>query len=467
MAGPQASERPPRAVARTAQFLAERNVWYALDRNPEVRGCRDAADKRRRLGAMGIPLWDELKSFFGVVLRPDGRRQYLVVHCRGDRLIDLDRVGTIVGGTPTRLDRPALEELGMAYGLVNPFEPWAFDGQLLASQVLQVFDRDLLTPIGVPGTIMTNAGDLTWSVELRAGELVDAFDHVIVEDISVADPDGRPRPNWATSRSTIGIITGNGPESGMLLWRTINQLVRERVGRDARGDMAMPRVLVQSLPEMGLTMELDVRHRHVWPAVRTAAAELCRNGADMLAVACNTTPHFAPELSEIAGEYQATFISMPDIVGDWLRSREIDSVALVGVKTVAELGPWSPYREPLAGMKVEIPDDRTMAQIHQLAYEVKARGADHRGLNRLRNILQQGVKSEVVVLALTEISLVLEVQKRPQRSDRLLVDTIQLYAAELASRYLGRPLQERSIIKAISGQSKIQSGANQRKSDDV
>ena len=432
---------PPPSVARTAAFLSERDVWYVLGRNHEAHSCRDAANKRTRLGEVGIPLWDELKSFFGVMQRDDGREQYLVVHCRGDRCIDFERVAALVGVLPQRLAGVSLEALGMAYGLVNPFEPWAFDGQLLASSVLQVFDEDLLAPIGIPGTVMTNAGDVTWSVELRAKELADALDHVVVSDVSISDPDALARPTWATAPATIGIITGNGPESGMLLWRLMNDVIREELGQDARGDIAMPRVLVQSLPELGLTMELDLRHRHVWPALRNAAAELCRDGANVLAVACNTTPHFAPELRRITAEYGAVFVSMPEVVGQWVRRYEIERVALIGVKTVADLGPWSPYREPLASIEVEIPDSRTMRRIHDLAYDVKAKGADHTGLNRLRTILDGGVRSRIVLLALTEISLILEEQRRPQRSDRLIVDTMKLYASALAEHYLGRPVR--------------------------
>lgn len=438
---------PPAAVARVAAFLNDTGVWYLLGRNPEARSCRDAANKRVRLGEVGIPLWDELKSFFGVTRRADGHLQYVLAHCRGDRLVDLDRVARAVGSPSTveRLDTAALAELGMAYGLVNPFEPWAFDGQLLAASVLQVFDRDLLTPLGVPGTIMTNAGSLTWSVELDIGQLVHALDHAVVADISLQDPESASRPAWASKPLTFGIVTGNGPDSGMMLWRRINRIVRDELEPLVRGDVAMPRVQVRSLPELGLTMELDRRHAAVWPALRAATGELCRDGANVIAIACNTTPHFAPELSKICAEYGATFVSMPDVVGEWLRDAQIDEVALLGVKTVAEMGPWSPYREALAGIRVEIPDDRTMARIHKLAYQVKSEGASHRGLTRLRDILREGVSGKTVVLALTELSLLLEIQTRPSRSGRTLVDTSEVYAERLAELYLGGLLNQTKV----------------------
>jgi aspartate racemase len=437
----------PPAVARVAAFLSEREVWHQLGRNPEVHSCRDAAHKRSRLGETGIPLWDELKSFFGVVRRADGHPQHIVVHCRGDHLVDLDRVAGAVRSPspPERLDGGALEHLGMAYGLVNPFEPWSFDGQLLAAAVLQVFDRDLIEPVGIPGTVMTNAGSLTWSVELHAHELVKALDHVVVADVSYEDPDEGKRPAWTTTPTTFGLITGNGPDSGMLLWRAINRVVRAELGdarRDLSGDFAMPRVLVHSLPELGLTMELDRRHEAVWPALRAATAELCRDGATVVAVACNTTPYFAPELQRICDEYGARFVSMPEVAGEWLRRQGIKEIALLGVQTVADLGPWSPYREPLSGVQVEIPGKETMRRIHELAYRVKSEGPSHRSLTRLRQLLSSEVRTETVLLALTELSLLMEIQKRPSKSGRLIVDTIQLYAEALAQNYLQRPLTQ-------------------------
>lgn len=439
----QPSEMPS-AVVRTAAFLSERGVWFALGRNQPARSCRDAAHKRTRLGEAGIPIWDEIKSFFGVVDRPAGRRQHLIVHCRGDRSLDLDLVAAAVGTEvqPRRLDAHALERLGMAYGLVNPFEPWALDGQLLAAPVLQVFDRDLLHPIGIPGTVMTNAGDITWSVELNAAELNAALDHTIVADVSRPDQRGSVRPRWASKPVTFGIITGNGPDSGMLLWRTINRCVRESLGDACRGDFSMPRVMVQSLPELGLTMELDRRHRSVWPSLRETTAKLCRDGADVIAIACNTTPHFGPELRGICAEYDARLITMPEVVGDWLHKQGVGQIALLGVKTVAEMGPWSPYRDPLAGIQVEALDNRTMARLHEIAYEVKAQGPSQAALNRLRAILQNEVQSEAVVVALTELSLLLELQKGRQRSSRLIVDAIALYASSLAAEHLGLDIEQ-------------------------
>lgn len=427
----------PVAVVRVADFLEERSVWFLLSRNEAARGCKDAAYKRNRLGHKGIPLHDEMKSSFGRL--GDGR--YVVAHCRADRMLDADRLAKTLDAPhpPARLHKDEIQGLGVAYGLVNPFIPWGLDGQLLASPVLHVFDDDLLEPVGIPSTVMTNAGDLTWGVELRVAELVATLPPagVRVGDFAMPDPAAPDRP--PRTRPTIGIITGNAPESGMALWDRVNVRVRELLGDANYGDVSMPRVVVASLPEMGLSMELADRGGDVWPALRQAADDLCRSGVTLLALACNTTHHFALGLSEVCARHGADFVSMPQAVADWLRHRGVRRVALVGIRYVAELGPWSAYRDPLGAFEVEQPGERAKARLDELAYQVKQEGANEAGLTRLRDILRQEVEADHVVLALTELSLLLDRQRKPGRSGKTLVDPLDVYADALAARFLGCP----------------------------
>jgi aspartate racemase len=441
----QRNEQVPQAVDRVAELLVRRRVWFTLSRNHEARSCRDAAYKRRRLGHEGIPLWDELKSFFGrLPPGPDGAPAYVVAHCRGDRLLAMSRLAAALdlAEPPARLEPQELEGLGMGYGLVNPFEAWsiepfAMDGRLLASGVLQVFDQDLLVPHGIPGTVMTNAGDLTWAVEFHAPELVRALDNVLVADIADDDPEEPHRP--PPIRPTIGILTGNGPESGISLWRRLNERVRELLGDDNLGDISMPRVLLHSLPDLGLSMELPARHEPVWEALSRAADGLLGEGANLVTVACNTTHYFAPQLHELCRARGAEFVSMPEAVAALLRARAVDQVALVGIRPVAELGPWSAYREALAGFDVERPSPSAMSGIGEVAYQVKQDGANEEGLTRLRDILRSEFESQTIVIALTELSLLVERQRKAGRSGKTLIDTLSVYADALAARWLGLP----------------------------
>jgi len=445
-------EKAPAAVEQTVRFLTERGVWHVLSRNRPALGCRDAAHKRLRLGHVGIPLWDEMKSFFGRVEGDDGVLRYVMAHCRADRRLDLARLAAAVGAStsPERLAHDDLALFGLAYGLINPFETWqpyALDGRVLHAPVLQVFDADLLEPLGSPGTVMTNAGDLTWAVELRPGELFAALDQdtpeapspgVLRAQITAPDPGCPPRPPHLTGRRSIAILTGNAPESGIAVWQKVNDFVRELLGKENTGDSSMPPVRVISLPELGMTMELNGRAEDVWAKLAPAIAELCATDTAILAIACNTTQYFVERIRALTDPAGVEFVCLPEVVAAWLQAQQVRDVALVGIPYVADLAAgWSAYAEPLREFHVEELDERTFAQLIELAYRVKEEGATEGGLNKLRSILNHGVQSSHVVLALTELSMLLARQRRTGRSGKTMVDPLSLYAECLARRWLG------------------------------
>lgn len=434
----------PDAVLHTARFLAERGVWFRLARNPEAFSCRDASHKRSRLGHTGIPLWDELKSFLGRFEDSTGRQRYVVAHCRGDRRLNMERLADALGASaaPERLSEEELTRLGLRYGLVNPFETWkpfTIDGPLLSFPISQVFDRELLNPVGLPWTVMTNAGSLTWAVEFDAKSLVPVLDDASVADIAEADPEERPRPLGASKTPALAILTGNVPESGMALWQDVINHVRRMLGPDCLGDISMPSVIVHSLPALGLTMELDRRRDAIWRELRPAVEAVCKEGVQLLAIACNTTHHFTPEIREICGDYGVEFVSVAEVLADWLRAQGVNRLALIGIRFVADLGPWSAYRDPLAGFEVEVLSGRANERLEALAYQVKSEGVSEAGLSRLRDILREEVQSEHVVLALTELSLLLARQRKKGRSGKVLIDPLALYGEALACRFLGLP----------------------------
>ena len=438
----RAGETIPETVRTTVRFLATRGIWFRLSRNHAVRSCRDAASRRVRLGHEGIPLWDEFKSFFGRFINASGKPQFVVAHCRGDRILNLELLAAKLNAKTIseRLPAEELKRLGLEYGLINPFVesfyPGNLDPLIMQSAILQVFDTELTTQIGVPGTVMTNAGDFTWAVEFFADELARKVDHSIVAEIAEPDPEEEPRIPGLRKPKSIGIITGNAPDSGIILWTKLNDRVRELLGRNSAGDVSMPPVVVHSIPEMGLSMELDAREEFVWKALREAILAVSRAGVDYLAIADNTTQYFTPEVRKLCAEAGIEYISMPEVVAESLRAQGHEKVALVGVRWVADFGlGYSAYREPLEGIEIERPSEDALNALNDLAYHVKREGSTETGLNRLRDILREYVKSDVVVLALTELSLLIDRQRR--KGSKTLIDPLDIYAQALAKRYLG------------------------------
>lgn len=423
----------PENVRRVVEFLATSGQWFQLSRNVEAGSCRDAARKRYRLGGRGIPIYDELKSFLGHYISEEGDERYVLAHCRGHQNLDLGKLRAVLPASSTvrRLEDAEAVSLGMQYGTVNPFSIQ----REMGPKVTQVFDQCLIEPWGVPGTMMTNAGDLTWAVEFDCGKLLSS---VAFTDWRVGDIVEDTSRGFEPAPVTIGIITGNSPEAGISLWRHINEGIKRQAGFSFHGDISLPKVIVYSFPEMGLSMELQERETVVWDKLGKAVRDLCSEGVDILALACHTTHYFSPQIVEIVAGRGVRFVSIADAVREWLSYSAVSEVALVGIPTVADFGKWSIYRDLPRIVRVEPIAPETLRQLHDLAYQIKREGVNESGLQRLRNIIQRDIKSKHILIALTELSNLLEAQRRPGKSGKVLVDTLAVYGEKIANLCLTR-----------------------------
>lgn len=424
---------PPRVAAALA-FFQRQNLWHVVSRNSPATSCRDAAARRQRLGASGIPLHDELKSLCVVVYRADHSRRLALLHARANARFDLELAARLLGASrplARASEQELVKALGTSYGTVNPFSE--------ARHFIQLFDDDVLSAYAPPHTMMTNLGEHTWAVEFEPASLIAALRREAPE-VLVAEITGNIGQNHQLP--VIGIITGNGPESGMALWRYINAKVYQTLDAEQRmaGDLSFPRVLVHSLPEMGLSMELALREDSVWREIEKAVREQCAAGATLLALACNTTPYFAEKIQALAEPYGARFVSIAEVAYQHLRRRNLDDVTLLGIPAVAEMGARSAYRK-LAELGVRPVDPKVLNDLQELGYMVKRMGLtgqDNKALNKLQHIIRAGVDTGRVLIALTEISVLLE--RFPKLKDRIgnveVIDPLRLYGEYLASEFL-------------------------------
>ncbi|MFI5496367.1 aspartate/glutamate racemase family protein [Actinoplanes sp. NPDC051859] len=425
-AGPTVPSAPgdpaPSEVAANLAVLSSLDVWHAVSRNPPVRSCAEAASRRNRLGSVGIPLRDELKS---TVARLDGPgpARYVALHTRGHQRLAPEKVATVLQASVHRIDEDELRRrFGLSYGTVTPFA-------LSRHGVTQIFDAGVLDRHFAPYTMMTNLGHLEYAVEFQPGQFVAACPGSRVEDIA----EGKRR---ARSRGlTIGILTGNSPESGMLLWEKLNHRIRASPRITFRGDISFPRVLVESVPELGLSMELSERTDEVREAVTGAVHRLCANGATVVAVACNTTHYFAAEIRRICAEYRVTFVSMVDETTRFLRAEGIHRFDLLAIPAVAGSARWSEFRTLAAEFEAHVPARRHLDALTSLAFSVKREVVTSATLNKLRDLIGQAATTDTVVLALTELSILFAAQRQRQKSARRFVDTLDLLADRLAALY--------------------------------
>lgn len=430
---PEVNEAMPAKVRQALEFMRRHGVWHVLSRNSPATGCRDAAARRWRLGKQGIPLYDELKTLCMAADLPGGR-SHVLLHTRANARVNLDAAARLLD-VDRPLGRLSAEELheshGIGYGTVNPFTA--------PKRFIHIFDADVLVPYTAPSTMMTNAGNPTWALEFEPTALVAALREAGA-DVRVANIDNRSHPGHRLP--SFGIITGNGPESGMALWRHMNATIYRKLLADGRlhGDLSYPRVLVHSLPEMGLSMELAQREEQVWRVVEAGVTQLCDAEISHLALACNTTPYFTERIRALCEPRGVVFVPIHEPAIQYIRDHRLDDLSILAIPVVAELGPYSAYR-PLAEMHVRQVEPRALQALQELGYLVKrigTRGQDVKAMNKLRHVLRAGVKTRRVLIALTEISVLLE--RYPGFAQRLkgleIIDPLEIYGAVLGNIYL-------------------------------
>jgi aspartate/glutamate racemase len=452
----------PEAVINCAERLQELGIWHQFSRNHTATSCRDAAHKRNRLGHEGIPLWDELKSYLAAVESRDwqnaSKTHFVLAHCRGDREFDLKKVGqTIQGshhitehlgglGMPIDNIRIANQEeagqFGVEYGLVNPF--------LAPKSMVHLFDRELGKSFGPPGTVMTNAGDRTWGVEVDIKAIVnhpvkEFGDKIIFKAGDLVAPQVEKvesKDVWGVRgpRKTIGILTGNPPRSGFELCELMGEEIQRSLGPNSLGDISMPPTLIRSVPEIGISMEIAARQEALRRIMIKEVRRLCNEGADIIVHPAHTSSAFAEEMKNAARQLKVEFISIADTLGVYLEKSGINEFALLGTKFVTDLSrKGNIYEKVFAGKTVHIPPDYIYEKINELAFEVQQHGATPQALNSLADILRKGIPEGCanVVLAMTEFTPVANKLKASGRQGKILIDPMKIYAEAIARKYLG------------------------------
>ncbi|HST32046.1 MAG TPA: hypothetical protein VLJ80_00865 [Solirubrobacteraceae bacterium] len=357
------------------------------------------------------------------------------------------------------------------FGLINPFSvDWAiseYEGlELSLKEIVQVFDLSLFLPGGFPDTVMTNIGDRTRAMELTPGDLIGAIRAVsgLAEIQPIASPcpiwlgqAGKHRKdvfmNWPPPQGPrIGILTGNGPESGLYLWQHVISAVRKIYPKVP--DVFMPDVVIHSAPEMGLSMELASRENAVREIVVRGIKHLLEADCKLVTVACNTTIYFEEELTALCSRYGARFVSIAEAaipaVSRALATRPSgEGVGLIGIGSVIDIeGAFSGYRRHLEDAGISV----TTCAADEFAFDIKnepEKGSRATAFERL--VARLPATAGVVIIALTEASIVYpdysqrRSKKRPD--PRVYVDAVAELGAYMAFNYLATGYAESEVCQ--------------------
>jgi len=437
------NESLPDNVIKILQFCNEHMIGVILSHNAnntKVDSCKYAREFRSRLGHIGIPLYDELKSIILQGTKKNGDELIIAAHCRGHMSIDFNDIRRCCGlkYDPFIISKDDLQkDLNMDYGTVNPILV-----EINAKRpVIQIFDEKVFIPISeYPGTMMTNAGDLIWGMEFDPMVLKEKLKETQVGCIAYKDTDLKDYELEKFTRpKSIGIITGNNPNSGILLWEKINHHIAKKLGKKGfAGDISLPFICVVSCRSMGLSMELDKRNSATKKAVLDAVQtllDLNKKKIDIITIACHTTQYYTKQIREVLKNTDVEFMSMPDAVVRYINKKKINNIAILGIDYVADLiKGYSAYGE-LKNIADQLPENIFVA-IRELGYKIKKLD-EHRTFQKYSSILKcKEIKSENVLLAMTELSLLYEHHKR-WKYDKNIIEPLDIYAEVIAEKSLG------------------------------
>ncbi|MEP0265239.1 YbaK/EbsC family protein [Dokdonia sp.] len=174
----------PDKVKKTITFFEKNKLDFKLSRNKEAFSCVDAAQKRYRDGEVGIPLKDELKTYFGEYKVSKYEKHLILINLSGQDRIDFKKIRSILKiSKGIRLaSKETMELFNIEYGQVNPFliHELFYNSKTfnVFGSLTVLFDKDLQIE---KSTMMTNAGELSWGIEFSLVNVVYSFSEVIYD----------------------------------------------------------------------------------------------------------------------------------------------------------------------------------------------------------------------------------------------------------------------------------------------
>jgi aspartate racemase len=426
----------PDSVMSIIKFCCSNNIGVILSRNVKVLSCKDARSNRIRLGHKGIPLFDELKSIVFRGYTHAGKEIIIAAHCRGHMNIITQRIVSICSlcKEPEILPEEELKSrFDMQFGTVNPIILDLNSG----GTIINIFDVSLTEPLAkCPGTMMTNAGNHTWGIEIDPEVLIPKIRNGYIYDVAEADKELEYyEVPQLTNPKSIGIITGNGPDSGIALWSRINSYFSEMLGEHFLGDISLPKVSIVSLPAMGLSMELDKRDGATLETISEAINKMLSNDVDLLALACHTTHYYTDKIRNLFEKSDRRFISMPETVMNYIKNNNLTDLAIIGINYVANLQEYSAYSE-LKNFDIEVPSTEVLSKFHEIGYDIKKMKNLYPVFQKFTSLLRTDIKAENIIVALTELSILVESQKKKYKYKNI-IDPLDIYGKELSRLSLG------------------------------
>src|SRR5215469_14900937 len=233
---------------------------------------------------------------------------------------------------------------------------------------------------------------------------------------------------------TIGIVGGLAWPSSAIYYRTINELVAERLG----GMHCARLVLAQTDFEQVEQHQSKGRWDLVGDLLAVQARNLKAAGADFFLLACNTVHIASERIERLAG---LPFLHIVDPTARQIQQAGFTTVGLLGSRYTMTGTYFTGRLQRRYGLNVLVAEGEHQDNVHNALYTELARGAV---LPATRAKFQAAITdlvargAEVIVLACTEFGMVVQAED----SSIPVIDTTVAHAqAAVELALAGEPLQ--------------------------
>jgi aspartate racemase len=207
----------------------------------------------------------------------------------------------------------------------------------------------------------------------------------------------------------LGLLGGMSWESSIEYERTINQLVRERLGGVASADL-----LIRSFNFADIeALQQAGRWDEAGQILARAAANLADGGADAIVI-CTNTMHRLADL--VAAAVDIPLIHIADATAAAVQAAGIDVVALLGTRYTMEQEFYVGRLRELHRLTVLIPDEPDRVVVHDVIYQELVRGiTSPHSKRRYVDIIERllGLGAQGVIAGCTEIELLISPEDLP------------------------------------------------------
>ena len=201
---------------------------------------------------------------------------------------------------------------------------------------------------------------------------------------------------------SVGILGGMGPAATVDLMQRILSMT------PAQDDADHLRIFVDNNPQVPsrIAALIDGTGPSPAPVLRSMAAGLIAQGADFLAMPCNTAHHYH---AEVAADLSVPFLNMVDLAAEALAALE-PRVLRVGLLASSALQKIELYEPSLAscGMQVLYPRGQKQERLMELIRAIKADSATsaQRAAFGAAAVDLEDSGADVVLIACTELSVI-------------------------------------------------------------